>query len=244
MEAQATIHTEVPSEKGNSFRTSKLVLYVGIFSIVMLFAGLSSAYLVSSYGELWVNLTLPSSFFVSTVVILLSSLVIKLAVDAAQAGNRGKAMGLLIVTIVLGLTFSYFQYQGWQELIGKGSYLSGHVDNLNGVYGEDYTITYQGRELVMEDGAYYFDNDNLREKPLNDEIAIYNNSASSYIYLLSFVHLLHVLGGLLFLIGLFISAQFRKDGLLNAKRWKLGSIYWHFVDGLWVYLFLFLLLIH
>ncbi len=244
MEAQATIHTDVRTEKESSFRTSKLVLYVGIFSIVMLFAGLSSAYLVSSYGELWVNLSMPQSFFVSTVIILLSSLVIKLAVGAAQAGNRGKAMGMLIGTIVLGLAFSYFQYQGWQELIGKGSYLSGHVDNLNGVYGEDYTITYQGRDLVMEDGSYYFDNDNLREKPLNDEIAIYNNSASSYMYLLSFVHLLHVLGGLLFLIGLLISAQFRKDGLLNVKRWRLGSIYWHFVDGLWVYLFLFLLLIH
>jgi len=225
-------------------RSKKMVLYIGIFSIVMLFAGFSSAYVISSYNEIWVNLSMPDAFYISTALILLSSLTIKLAVNASNSGNEGKATTLLAVTLLLGLGFSASQYMGWNELIGKGSFLSGHIDNLDGVYGEDYTISYQGQELVFENGEYYLPNDELREKPLLDEIAVYSNSAASYIYILSFVHLLHVLGGILFLAGILIAARVGKKKGLSNLRLRLGSIYWHFVDGLWLYLLLFLLLIH
>ncbi|MGB6037958.1 MAG: hypothetical protein WBG42_16905 [Cryomorphaceae bacterium] len=225
-------------------RSKKMVLYIGIFSIVMLFAGFSSAYVISSYNEIWVNLSMPDAFYISTALILLSSLTIKLAVNASNSGNESKATTLLAVTLLLGLGFSASQYMGWNELIGKGSFLSGHIDNLDGVYGEDYTISYQGQELVFEDGEYFLPNDELREKPLLDEIAVYSNSAASYIYILSFVHLLHVLGGILFLAGILIAAKVGKKKGLSNLRLRLGSIYWHFVDGLWLYLLLFLLLIH
>lgn len=225
-------------------RSKKMVLYIGIFSIVMLFAGFSSAYVISSYNEIWVNLSMPDAFYISTALILLSSLTIKLAVNASNSGNESKATTLLALTLLLGLGFSASQYMGWNELIGKGSFLSGHIDNLDGVYGEDYTISYQGQELVFEDGEYFLPNDELREKPLLDEIAVYSNSAASYIYILSFVHLLHVLGGILFLAGILIAAKVGKKKGLSNLRLRLGSIYWHFVDGLWLYLLLFLLLIH
>jgi cytochrome c oxidase subunit 3 len=225
-------------------RSKKMVLYIGIFSIVMLFAGFSSAYVISSYNEIWVNLSMPDAFYISTVLILLSSLTIKLAVNASNNGNESKATTLLAITLLLGLGFSASQYMGWNELTGKGSFLSGHIDNLDGVYGEDYTISYQGQELVFENGEYFLPNDELREKPLLDEIAVYSNSAASYIYILSFVHLLHVLGGILFLAGILIAAKVGKKKGLSNLRLRLGSIYWHFVDGLWLYLLLFLLLIH
>lgn len=225
-------------------RTKKMVLYIGIFSIVMLFAGFSSAYVISSYGELWVDLSLPVAFYISTVLILLSSLTMRFSVKAAYGGNESKALTFLMVTLILGLGFGASQYLGWNELVGKGSFLSGHVDNLNGVYGEDFTLTYKGQELVYAEGNYYFPNDELREDPLLDEIAVYSNSSASYIYILSFVHLLHVLGGILFLLGLLLRAKIGKRKTLNPLRLRLGGIYWHFVDGLWVYLLLFLLLIH
>jgi len=225
-------------------RSKKMVLYIGIFSIVMLFAGFSSAYVISSYNEIWVNLSMPDAFYISTVLILLSSLTIKLAVNASNNGNESKATTLLAITLLLGLGFSASQYMGWNELTGKGSFLSGHIDNLDGVYGEDYTISYQGQELDFENGEYFLPNDELREKPLLDEIAVYSNSAASYLYILSFVHLLHVLGGILFLAGILIAAMVGKKKGLSNLRLRLGSIYWHFVDGLWLYLLLFLLLIH
>lgn len=224
-------------------RTHKMVLYIGIFSIVMLFAGFSSAYVISSYNEIWVNITIPDAFYISTVLILLSSLTIKLAVNASNGGNEKKATALLGITLFLGLGFGYSQYLGWNEMIGEGSYISGHIDNLDGVYGEDYTISYKGQELVYAEGEYYLPNDDLREKPMMDEIAVYSNSTASYFYILSFVHLLHVVGGILFLAGILIASRVGKKKGLSNLRLRLGSIYWHFVDGLWIYLLLFLLLI-
>lgn len=236
----ATIEMIEPSK----LRTSKMVLYVGIFSICMLFAGLSSAYVVGSYNDLWVNISMPTGFYISTVIILLSSLVIKLAVNAGAKGNQSLAKTLLGLSILLGIGFAVSQYYGWKELMGEGSYFTGHVDNLNGVYGEDYTITLKGQELIFEDGQYYLPSDELKEKPLNNEIAIYSNSASSYLYVLSFTHVLHVVGGLFYLIAIFLQAFFGKKKAVNQLNLKVGSIYWHFVDGLWIYLFLFLLFIH
>jgi cytochrome c oxidase subunit 3 len=241
---EATASLPHEERKPTTERTGKMVLYVGIFSIVMLFAGLSSAYVISSYGELWVNLSMPVAFWLSTAIILLSSLTIRQAVKASNGGDEKKTRLFLGVTVILGLAFGVSQYVGWSQLVSYGSYLSGHVDNLEGTYGEDYTISYQGQELIRENGEYYFPNDDLREKPLTNEIAIYNNSSSSYVYLLSFVHLLHVLGGLLFLIAIYAFAKFKKDQPISNLRLRLGATYWHFVDGLWIYLLLFLIFIH
>ncbi len=224
-------------------RTKKMVLYVGIFSIVMLFAAFSSAYIISSYGELWVSLSLPMAFYFSTAAILLSSFTIHMAVKASNGGNEAGAMRYLLITITLGVAFGISQYIGWSQMVGQGSFLSGHVDSLNGEYGRDYSLTYRGQELVYDNGDYYFPGDNLREKPLKNEIAIFSNSTSSYIYALSFVHLLHVLGGMIFLFVIYLAAQIRKRGI-NSLRLRLGATYWHFVDGLWVYLLLFLLIFH
>ncbi len=233
-----------PKEAPIGMRTKKMVLYFAMFSIVMLFAGLSSAYVVSSYGALWVNMALPPAFYVSTALILLSSLVLKWAVTASKRGHHRRAKNLLIATIALGFGFGIGQVIGWSQLVKIGGYVSGYVDNLDGIYGEDYTITYRGEVLVYEDGNYYFPNDELREKPLVDEIAVHNNQSSSYIYVLSFVHLLHILGGLLFLIGILVYAVIKRSGVVDTTRLQLGGIYWHFVDGLWIYLLLFLLIIH
>ena len=99
---------------------------------------------------------------------------------------------------------------------------------------EEKTI---GKEIVL------FRSELMTRYPLLDEIAIYSNASASYIYVLSFVHLLHVLGGILFLAGILIASRVGKKKGLSNLRLRLGSIYWHFVDGLWLYLLLFLLLL-
>jgi len=225
-------------------RAKKMVLYIGIFSIIMLFAGLSSAYVISSYGEIWVNITMPTAFYISTGFILLSSLTIREAVKSSNVGNESKTSLFFAITLILGVGFGVSQFYGWQQLTGHGSYLSSHVDNLEGEYGKDYSIEFKGRDLVYYEGDYYYSNDELHEKPLTDEISIYANSASSYIYILSALHLVHVLGGFLFLIGILLAGKLGKSGKINNLRLRLGATYWHFVDGLWIYLFLFLLLFH
>jgi len=221
-----------------------MVLYFGIFSIIMLFAGLLSAYIITSYSELWVSITIPGAFYYSTAVILISSVTLRLAIKAAKKPGQKNAVLFLLVTLAMAILFGFFQVKGWAHLTQMGNYFTGSVDSLDGVYGEDYTITYQGKELVYEDGDFYFPNDELHEKPLTNEVSIFGNSASSYLYVLSFVHLLHLLGGLIFFIVILFNGFFSRAKMLSPMRMRLGSIYWNFLGGLWMFLFLFLLIIH
>lgn len=242
--SDAAVNMPLSDSSAQNERTAKMVLYFGIFSIVMLFAGLLSAYIITSYSELWVNIVVPTGFYISTVVILLSSVTLKLALNASNKSNQKSTSLFLILTLALGVCFGLFQYQGWNQILAGGSYFTGSVDNLTGRYGEDYTITYQGKELIYENDDFYFPNDELREKPLRNEIAIFGNSAGSYIYLLSFVHLIHVVGGILFFIVILLMRNFSVSKTFSPARLRLGAIYWNFVDGLWIFLFLFLLLFH
>jgi cytochrome c oxidase subunit 3 len=63
-------------------------------------------------------------------------------------------------------------------------------------------------------------------------------------YILTGLHLVHLFGGLLYLIALLIGAFKNKFDKDNYLKLQLGGIYWHFLDGLWIYLLLFLQFIH
>ena len=77
-------------------------------------------------------------------------------------------------------------------------------------------------------------------------IFLKSNPHSSFFYLLTATHGLHLLGGLLAVVYLlFRTRQKRDDALAEAKRLAAADavgIYWHFMDGLWIYLFLLLFL--
>ena len=85
--------------------------------------------------------------------------------------------------------------------------------------------------------------DPLSESQMSN-LAASRNTASSFLYLFTGLHLLHLIGGLLYLITLVTGAFKEKFDKNNYLRIKLCSIYWHFLGGLWIYLFLFLLFIH
>src|SRR5882724_11069683 len=92
-------------------RSSKrMLLWFGIISIVMLFGGLTSAYIVRQGEGKWVQFSLPQLFIVSTVIIVLSSLPMQLAVRAAKRNEQGALKMLLVLTAVLGAGFVLFQY--------------------------------------------------------------------------------------------------------------------------------------
>ena len=86
----------------------------------MIFAGLTSGYLVSRGGNFWVSIKMPGAFQISTASILLSSgllLLARWAVIKGKAAILNIALGL---AFGLGVTFGISQYIGWTQLIEMG----------------------------------------------------------------------------------------------------------------------------
>jgi len=175
-------------------KASKPLLWVGIVSIIMLFAGLTSAYVVRADNGNWLIFNLPDIFFISTAIIITSSLTLFMALKMAKKNNqKGMILGLL-ATFILGIAFTFTQFEGWNELTAKG-------------------VVFAGK---------------------------YSNASGSFLYVLTGLHLAHLAGGLISLLVTLTNGLRRKYNAENTLGLELCSIYWHFLDILWVYLFLFL----
>jgi cytochrome c oxidase subunit 3 len=175
-------------------KASKPLLWVGIISIVMLFAGLTSAYVVRADNGNWLLFNLPNAFYLSTAVIVTSSITLFFALQMAKKNNgKGATLGLL-ATFILGVLFAWLQYAGWGELYSKN-------------------IVFAGKSA---------------------------NASGSFLYLITFLHLLHLFAGLISLLVTLKNSIKGKYNAGNILGLELCSIYWHFLDILWVYLFLFL----
>ncbi|MBN8679466.1 MAG: cytochrome c oxidase subunit 3 [Chitinophagales bacterium] len=99
----------------------KLLLWVAIGSIIMMFGAFTSAYVVRRAAGNWLEFKLPDIFMVSTAVILASSLTIHLAFSGFKKGKEQQYKGMLIATFVLGLVFVLLQYKGWEALNSMGA---------------------------------------------------------------------------------------------------------------------------
>lgn len=107
-------------------RAKKMMLWFGIISMAMMFAGLTSAYVVSKNRPDWISdLQLPDSFYWSTIAIVLSSIAIFLAERAVKKDNRSAATGFLWATFGLAGVFIFFQFQSFSALIADGYYFTG-----------------------------------------------------------------------------------------------------------------------
>lgn len=173
----------------------KFALWCGMASIIMMFGAFTSAYIVREASGNWLEFNIPQQFYISTIVILLSSLAAHFAYKSFVNGNAQMYRSLLIVALVLGIAFLVFQVIGWYALSDKGVYLNG-------------------------------------------------NPSGSFFYLISGVHAAHVIGGI---AALFVGVMqsFTQSYFVNEKRklrFQLMNTYWHFVDILWIYLFIFFLL--
>lgn len=175
----------------------KNMLWLGIFSIIMMFSGIASAYIIRAKGGNWLHFQLPDIFYLSTVVIMISSVTIYVAQKNIQRNNYSGTFKWLLLTFILGIIFSICQYLGWKNLYENG-------------------IVYAGK---------------------------YSNPSGSFLYLLTALHLLHLLGGMIGLILTSIKTLLKKYSSENYLGIELISIYWHFLDGLWIFLFLFLIFI-
>ncbi len=99
----------------------KLALWVGIASIVMIFAALTSAYIVRRAAGNWYEFKLPDIFFVNTLIIVLSSVTLHFSYSSFKKGREKLYKALLLTTFALGLAFVVLQYEGWQALNAMGA---------------------------------------------------------------------------------------------------------------------------
>ena len=174
-------------------KSAKPMLWVSMISMTMLFAGLTSAYVVSRKRDDWVSFDLPSIFYTSTLIIIISSITFMLAKYFIKKDNRQLTSLFLISTLILGVSFVYFQFEGFQELMQAGLYFTGEQSTVK----------------------------------------------SSYIYGITIAHIAHIVAGIIVLLVVVFNHFTKKYSAKDSLGLELGAIFWHFVDILWIYLFLF-----
>ncbi|MBS1765416.1 MAG: cytochrome c oxidase subunit 3 [Bacteroidetes bacterium] len=187
------MHSTAPSHQENNYTgipTAKILLWVAMASMVMLFAGLTSAYVVRKAEGNWVDFNLPKMFTLSTIIIIISSFTIQYALYAVKRNKLNMVKTAVIVTLGLGLAFVFMQFYAWTILVKNGIYFVG-------------------------------------------------NPSGSFLYVLSGLHLVHLFGGIIAMIVVATKAILEKYTPQNYLGLQLGAIFWHFLDLLWVYLFLF-----
>ena len=113
-------------------KSLKQLLWIGIGSIMMFFAGLTSAYVVRKPQGNWDEFTLPDWFLYSTIIIIASSL--SLVAAKLKINNQKISTNLVFVTFLFGIIFSYFQVMGWKDLTDQGVYLTGVGSNVSGSF--------------------------------------------------------------------------------------------------------------
>ncbi|WP_272150786.1 cytochrome c oxidase subunit 3 [Tenacibaculum aiptasiae] len=120
--SKQTLQEELRAGKRKS---AKPMLWISMISMVMFFAGLTSAYVISMNREDWVTFELPQAFYVSTVLIVMSSITLILSQKFLKKDKIQMSFMLLLATLVLGLGFVWQQYVGFNELKAVGLYFTG-----------------------------------------------------------------------------------------------------------------------
>ena len=98
----------------------KFTLWVGLASIIMMFAGLTSAYIVKRDQGGWTGFAIPRPFWYSTGVILLSSLTIQMALRSFKEREMPRYRNLITLTAALGLLFMGLQWMGFRQIWNGG----------------------------------------------------------------------------------------------------------------------------
>jgi cytochrome c oxidase subunit 3 len=176
-------------------RAKKMMLWFGIVSLIMSFAGWTSAFIVSSTRKDWLSdFVLPQPFLISVFVIIASSITMILSKKALKENKLQTATIFLVITFLLGVYFTINQFNGFNEIVSQGYHFTGPTSNVT----------------------------------------------MSYIFLIAFVHVLHVVVGLICLLVVLINQLRKKYNPQKMLGFELAATFWHFVDILWVYLFFFL----
>ncbi len=337
-------------------KTKKNLVYVGIFSIIMLFAGFTSAYIVSMGDSFWLKYPMPNGFWVSTVVIILSSFFLQMAIHFVKKNNQKMLRFFIALTLISGISFVYFQFQGYKQLTSFGAHaVNNHIIVTQGRYGDYFEIKYNGSFIEVDGNDYKLNGKNLTAAQMKELQAFANqfltlkrnesfeikdygkkfvlyyksqplglvntklctpdgkeiqyvdqmrlkdlsinirdgrgdffvkgqigkdfkllykgkeleykdrtlqmngrklsrylqikamessDTGTSYLYIITFLHLMHILVTLIYMSKLTIASFSGKFTSEENLSLRVGAIFWHFLGLLWAYLLLFLLFIH
>jgi cytochrome c oxidase subunit 3 len=185
----------INEHKERTSRSYKLILLFAMVSMFMLFAGLTSAFVVSKSRADWLkDFQIPTAFYISTVVILCCSVTFHLAKKVIQKDNRNATTSFLLATLALGILFVILQFVGFRQIVDSGYYFTGSASSIT----------------------------------------------STFLYVVTILHLAHLAGGIISLLIIIYNHFKQKYNSTQTLGIELGAMYWHFLDFLWVYLFLFL----
>ena len=107
-------------KKRSRIHPHKYALWVACASIVMMFAALTSAYVVRRAGGNWLEFGLPDVFYWNTGVIILSSVLLHISFNAYTKQRTSLFRSALTGAVILGVAFVVLQYVGWETLVAKG----------------------------------------------------------------------------------------------------------------------------
>ncbi len=188
------MENKMDTDKPRVDRAKKMMLWFGMISLTMSFLGITSGYIVSKERPDWLtDFQIPNAFYISLVIILLSSVTIHLAKKDIMAQENKKGMIFLIITFLLGVAFIVFQFKGFSEIISNGYFFTG----------SESTIT------------------------------------TSFIYLVVLLHLTHIIAALISILVVIYNHYKQRYTVGNTVGIEIAATFWHFVDVLWIYLFLF-----
>jgi cytochrome c oxidase subunit 3 len=177
----------------NKFRVG---MWVGMASILMLFVSLTSAYILRQSKGLsdahdWFPLHMPKVLWLTTAMLLVSSITIEMARRALRRSRYGWFRLLISLTALLGLGFLAGQLRAWLVLVSQGVY-------------------------------------------------VYSHPHSSFFYILTSLHAIHLFGGIIALLIVTVAALRLRITRSKRNAVDVTVLYWHFMDVLWIYLFVLL----
>ncbi len=141
---------------------------VGVVASVMLFAGLSSAVLVRKMDKFWVNIHLPDAFKISTFLILISSIFMYLALKNVRIGKTKSAVKNLLITLILSIAFTCFQFKGWGEYYNQGNAVKSFITFVYGQYGQSYKVCLNSEPIEYDGENYILNGEPLSNIELNN----------------------------------------------------------------------------
>src|SRR3990170_1384829 len=164
------------AKKPISMHPKKFALWIFLVTVIMIFAALTSAYIVRQSDGNWMLFELPDLFLVTTGIILASSAMMHWAYLSVKKDNLEAAKLAIALTTILGISFLIGQYLAWGELVKNSVYLVG-------------------------------------------------NPSGSFVYIISGLHGVHIVGGIIFLLIVFVSIFQSKVHSKNLLRIEMCATY-------------------
>jgi cytochrome c oxidase subunit III len=183
------------AEQPIAMHPKKFALWLFMVTVVMIFAALTSAYIVRQSEGNWLEYELPDIFWYTSGIIVLSSITLHWAYLSAKRDNLSQLRLGMALTTLLGIAFLVGQWYSWVALVDRDVFFVG-------------------------------------------------NPAGSFLYVFTGLHGLHLISGVIFLIIVLISSFSYKVHSKQMTALEMCATFWHFLGGLWLYLFMFMLLNH